>query len=293
MSVDEQKLICGIVMPISAIDGCSEQHWADVLDILTDAIGHAGFDSNLVSNADDVGIIHKRIIQNLHDNPVVVCDVSGRNSNVMFELGLRLAFDRPTIIVKDDKTSISFDTSAIEHIEYPRDLRFGTIVSFKQRLAEKISATHKRATTDPSYTTFLKQFGEFTAAKLDKKVLPANEYIIEELRMLRRSVEQLERAPQTSSSSKNRTRFHRGDIDICMKNAPQSSIDEAIKFAEGFDAVSDVIVHERHNDHKHLIVQLHPENLTVAGDIRRQLRKMFPLSVKNSGATSANPGELI
>ena len=101
MSVDEQKLICGIVMPISAIDGCSEQHWADVLDILTDAIGHAGFDSNLVSNADDVGIIHKRIIQNLHDNPVVVCDVSGRNSNVMFELGLRLAFDRPTIIVKD------------------------------------------------------------------------------------------------------------------------------------------------------------------------------------------------
>jgi hypothetical protein len=68
----ENRSICGIVMPISAIDGCSELHWADVLEILTDAIEDAGFDAK---------------------NPVVVCDVSGKNPNVMFELGLRLAFD--------------------------------------------------------------------------------------------------------------------------------------------------------------------------------------------------------
>ena len=135
-------------MPISAIDGCTESHWADVLEILREAIEDAGFEANLVSNADDIGIIHKRIIQNLYDNPVVVCDVSGKNPNVMFELGLRLAFDKPTVIVKDDKTSYAFDTSAIEHIEYPRDLRFSRIVEFKQKLAEKIKATHQRATRE-------------------------------------------------------------------------------------------------------------------------------------------------
>ena len=118
----DSKLTCGIVMPISEIDGCAESHWGDVLDILTESTEEADFSANLVSNADDVGIIHKRIIQNLYDNPIVVCDVSGKNPNVMFELGLRLAFDKPTIIVKDDKTTYSFDTSAIEHIEYPRDL---------------------------------------------------------------------------------------------------------------------------------------------------------------------------
>jgi len=32
----------------------------------------------------------------------------------MFELGLRLAFDKPAIIVKDDNTSYSFDTAPIE-----------------------------------------------------------------------------------------------------------------------------------------------------------------------------------
>ena len=63
--VQEKKAVCGIVMPISAIDGCSEAHWSEVHDILNEAIDDAGFEPNLVSNADDVGIIQKRIIQNL------------------------------------------------------------------------------------------------------------------------------------------------------------------------------------------------------------------------------------
>jgi hypothetical protein len=120
--------VCGIVMPISAIDNCTESHWSDVQEILSNAIEEAGFTPNIVSNADNVGIIQKRIIQNLYKNPIVVCDVSGKNPNVMFELGMRLAFDKPTIIVKDDKTSYSFDTSPIEHLSYPRDLRFAKIV---------------------------------------------------------------------------------------------------------------------------------------------------------------------
>ena len=63
----ESKPICGIIMPISEIDGCSESHWTDVFDILSEAVEDAGFDPNMVSNADDVGIIHKRIIQNLYE----------------------------------------------------------------------------------------------------------------------------------------------------------------------------------------------------------------------------------
>lgn len=81
----DSRSVCGLVMPISEIDGCSETHWAEVQDILSDAIEETGFEANLVSNADDVGLIHKRIIQNLYENPLVVCDVSGKNPNVMFE----------------------------------------------------------------------------------------------------------------------------------------------------------------------------------------------------------------
>jgi hypothetical protein len=143
--------------------------WLDVKAIVCDAINQAGFEPNLVGNADDIGVIQKRIVQNPYDNPIVVVDISARNPNVMFELGMRLAFDKPTIVVKDDKTPYAFDTSPIEHVEYPRDLRFQPIVDFKTKLAAKIVATHKSAMTDSNYTTFLKHFGEFAVAKLDKK----------------------------------------------------------------------------------------------------------------------------
>ena len=91
-------------MPISATSSCTESHWQEVLSILQSAVEGVGFEGNLVSEATDVGVIQKRIVQNLYENPVVVCDVSEKNPNVMFELGMRLAFDKPVVIIKDDKT---------------------------------------------------------------------------------------------------------------------------------------------------------------------------------------------
>ncbi len=135
-----EKNKCGIVMPISSIDGCTAEHWTEILSIIKDSIISSGFEPNLVSDADDSGIIQKRIIHNLYSNEIVVCDVSAKNPNVMFELGMRLAFDKPTIIIKDDKTEYTFDTSIIEHITYPRDLRFNKIIAFKDALKKKIIA---------------------------------------------------------------------------------------------------------------------------------------------------------
>ena len=144
-------------MPISAMEGCSAEHWVEVKAIISEAI-HAiadpSFVVRLVSDADDVGVIQKRIVQNVYASDIVVCDVSGKNPNVMFELGMRLAFDKPTVIVKDDKTDYSFDTGVIEHLGYPRDLRFGRMVAFKQALAEKVVATYKTARDDPKHSTF-------------------------------------------------------------------------------------------------------------------------------------------
>lgn len=186
---------CGLIMPLSALDGCSEQHWSDVRDILFDAIRDAGLDPQMVSDAEEVGIIQKRIIQNLYMNKVVVCDVSGKNPNVMFELGMRLAFDKPTIIVKDDKTTYSFDTAPIEHLVYPRDLRFNHIIRFKDNLKSKLIGTLEKAQMDEHYSTFLKNFGEFTVAKLETTEVPKDEFILNELVELRRLVSRIASRP--------------------------------------------------------------------------------------------------
>lgn len=145
-----QKPRCGIIMPISLIDGCGPEHWLEILSILKEAANDAGFEPNLVSDADDIGIIQKRIIQNVYNNDIIICDVSCKNPNVMFELGMRLAFDKATVIIKDDKTDYSFDTGVIEHLGYPRDLRFHKILEFKENLKKKLTSTFEKSKSDPN-----------------------------------------------------------------------------------------------------------------------------------------------
>jgi len=176
--------ICGIVRPIAALDNYTESHWQDVHNILCEAITKANFKPNLVSNANEVNLIHKTIIENLYLNEIVICDISGKNPNVMLELGMRLAFDKPTIIVKDDATSYSFDTSPIQHLEYRRDLRFADINRFQRELTDKIIATHEKSTSDPSYSTFLKNFGSFKVAQIDQVEASGDEIILEKLRSI-------------------------------------------------------------------------------------------------------------
>ncbi|WCH29180.1 hypothetical protein [Aeromonas salmonicida] len=264
------KKVCGIVMPISSIDGCNESHWSDVLDIISEAIEETGFEANLVSNSDEVGIIQKRIIQNLYDNPVVVCDVSGKNPNVMFELGMRLAFDKPTIIIKDDRTSYSFDTSPIEHLEYPRDLRFSKINDFKNKLSQKIQATYNKSTTDESYTTFLKNFGEFTVAKIEKKEVSGQEYIIDELRFLRATLRRLERSNlKDTNDDDGLTRDGRKTLNICLKTRSKIGINKAIDMLQSNPAIDSFYIQERGLDHNHLVIKFDEEE--NADDIRAEI----------------------
>jgi len=183
-------------MPISGIDGCPAEHWNEVKKIICEAVGSISapqFTVKLVSDADDVGVIQKRIVQNVYSSDVLVCDVSGKNPNVMFELGMRLAFDKPTVIVKDDKTDYAFDTGIIEHVPYPRDLRFSKVVAFKSALADKVVATYRAASNDPEHSTFLKNFGKFQVANLSEAVVPAERIVIEMLQELQFEVGRLRR----------------------------------------------------------------------------------------------------
>ncbi|WP_156965954.1 hypothetical protein [Paraburkholderia bannensis] len=185
---------CGIIMPLSAIDGCSPSHWGDVQAIIKESvevIANPKFSARMVSDADDVGVIQKRIVSNIYLSDVVVCDVSGKNPNVMFELGMRLAFDRPAVIIKDDKTSYSFDTGVIEHLTYPRDLRYTTMQSFKQQLADKVVSTYQKSKDDPAHSTFLKNFGTFKVANLHTEEVRSDELLMSTMEQIQAQMQRL------------------------------------------------------------------------------------------------------
>lgn len=201
---------CGIIMPIAKHPDYQNGHWKDVLDILSEAISVTEFEPRLVSDDVAIGLIHDRIVTNIYNDEIVVCDVSSKNPNVMFELGLRLVFDKPTIIVKDEKTGYSFDTGVIEHISYPSSLRFSDIVDFKEELIKKINATYAKSQSEKDYSPFLKSFGKtIIPTSLEKTEIPERKYIIDQLSMIRLEMRKL-RSDNTDRSENYKNNINHG-----------------------------------------------------------------------------------
>ena len=186
-----EPIVCGLIMPICEIDGMPAARWSDVRRIFEEAAEAAGFKARMVSESDETSVIHKSIIQNLYTDEIAICDVSGLNSNVMFELGMRLAFDKPTVVVKDDKIRFSFDTSPIQHVGYRRDLRFEDIRQFILELSNKLKSTHSASQNDPSYSPFVRNFGSFKLPQMATETVAFDVYAVEQLKMLEKSVSRL------------------------------------------------------------------------------------------------------
>ncbi|AZB00230.1 RNA helicase [Chryseobacterium joostei] len=187
-----EKKKCGIIMPIASNPDYPKEHWKEVLNILVEAVNETEFEARLVSDDVAIGLIHERIVNNIYNDDIIICDVSSKNPNVMFELGMRLAFDKPTIIIKDENTGYSFDTGVIEHLNYPSSLRFNKIVSFKEELIKKINATYQKSQAEKNFSPFLKSFGKtIVPAKIHQTEIPESQYIIDKLESLTNEVQLL------------------------------------------------------------------------------------------------------
>ena len=162
IDMDYRNFSCGYVMPISDSHDYRSGHWREMRVIFDEVCAMVGLkDPIIVSESNEVNIIHANIVRNLFEKDIIICDVSSRNPNVMFELGLRIAFDKPIVIIKDDATDYCFDTGTIQHLSYPKDLRYESIKKFKDELKIKIESTLKKYHKEPNESPILELFGSF------------------------------------------------------------------------------------------------------------------------------------
>jgi len=182
---ENSDLICGVMMPISSIGGQPESHWKKVQKMVFKAIENARFKPQLVSDGSNVEVILKRIIHNLYYNPIVVCDISAHNPNVLFELGIRMAFSKPVIIIKDEMTEINFNINSIEYLQYDRDLNSSSIKAFTKKLSGKIISTYKSYIEDPEYQNFIDCFGKPGLTKFTVADVPIQESYFDESKFLK------------------------------------------------------------------------------------------------------------
>jgi len=130
------------MMPISDPEGYPTGHFARVFeDIFVPAIERAGFKPIRADQVRATNLIHLDVLQKLIDAPIALCDLSAHNPNVMFELGLRQAFDKPVVLVQESGTRQIFDIAPLRYAEYRRGRVYHEVLEDQKAIAEAITET--------------------------------------------------------------------------------------------------------------------------------------------------------
>lgn len=135
---------CFVMMPISDQGDYPKGHFQKVYEqIFQPAIEDAGYEAYRVDeNAISDRIIDK-IFNAIQDCPMALCDLSNRNPNVLYELGLRQAYDKPVVLVQDEKTEKIFDVSGISTVFYKSDRVFENVIDARKRISKAILDTRE------------------------------------------------------------------------------------------------------------------------------------------------------
>lgn len=170
-STSQKKKTCGLIMPISAIGEYDEEHWKEVKECLEDTVKELGFEIRMVSDNDLNLLIPSKIVQSLLQDDIIICDISGVNPNVMFELGLRIGFNKSYIILFDDKQKIPFDINTISCLRYPSTLNKVQMKKFENSLKERIEKVEQEEGND-----FLRAYGKIKVYEPETEKVTVTEF---------------------------------------------------------------------------------------------------------------------
>lgn len=170
-STSQKKKTCGLIMPISAIGEYDEEHWKEVKECLEDTVKELGFEVRMVSDNDLNLLIPSKIVQSLLQDDIIICDISGINPNVMFELGLRIGFNKSYIILFDEKQKIPFDINTISCLKYPSTLNKVQMKKFEKSLKDRIEKSEQEEGND-----FLKAYGKIKVYEPETEKVTTTEF---------------------------------------------------------------------------------------------------------------------
>jgi hypothetical protein len=198
------KKTCFIIMPISDQDGYDKGHFSRVYDyIIKPACEKAGFRPIRADEEAKTNHIVADIIKKILDSDMVVCDLSAKNPNVLYELGLRQAFNKKVVLIKDKKTGRIFDIQGLRTLDYDESLRIDEVNKSIEQVSKTILETSK-ASVDSINS--LVQLLSIKPANIPDQINISQEssLILDSLNDISNRLKLIEKP--SSNSSSNRTR---------------------------------------------------------------------------------------
>lgn len=139
---DKKNKKCFIMMPISDAEGYDKGHFTRVYEhLIKPAVMDAGFEPVRADDTSKANFIVVDILKQILDCDMAICDLSSRNPNVFYELGIRQSFNLKTVLIKDNKTVMPFDIAGIRTLPYNESLRIDEVKKDIPNMAKCIKET--------------------------------------------------------------------------------------------------------------------------------------------------------
>ena len=193
--VDEEekinKINCGYIAPISEIAGLNSGYWLKLKNIIQEVIDELNTELKnnnkklifrMVSDNETSDIIQESIVKSLYYDKVVICNISYRNPNVLFELGMRIAFNKSVIMIFDNIEKCPFDVAGIRYITYDKNLDYYDIIEFKKSLKIKVKQVLNSEEEEGNpYLRILKDEVFFEVKPRKKEITESDKILLDKL----------------------------------------------------------------------------------------------------------------
>jgi hypothetical protein len=155
----KSKLKIFVIMPFKEHNELRPKGFFD--EVLKSLITPSGVSANFsveTANRQGSDIIQSTIINDLLEADLVLADLTDHNPNVLFELGLRMAIDKPVVLIKASGTGRIFDVDNMLRVyEYNSNLWQSTIEKDLENLTEHIKGAWENRKSEQTYMKILRK----------------------------------------------------------------------------------------------------------------------------------------
>jgi hypothetical protein len=152
------NLVAFIAMPFSEKTAAYKQGYFDEVlkHLITPAAVRANFNSRTAKKAGSE-VIQSTIVNDLYNADLVIVDLTEHNPNVLFELGMRIAFNKPVCLIRAKGTGAIFDIDHMLRVyDYNPSMWPSTLEVDIPGLSDHIAKTWEGREENRSYLTMLR-----------------------------------------------------------------------------------------------------------------------------------------
>lgn len=148
-----------VIMPFSEkSDNRPKGFFGEVLRSLITPAGVGANFSVETANRQGSDVIQSTIINDLIEADLVLADLTDHNPNVLFELGIRMAMDKPIVLIKASETGSIFDIDNMLRVyEYNANLWQSTVENDLKNLTKHINGAWAKRKSEQTYMKILKR----------------------------------------------------------------------------------------------------------------------------------------